>query len=201
MTDEQEAPHRAPRIGLQLRTARLARRKTLAEVADLASITKGFLSRLERDQANASVAALMRICESLEISVADLFSDSTERVVRRGSYPAINFGGTALAEYLLTPRSEQRLQAIVSEIAPGGGSGADPYSLPADVEFAYVLAGKLVLTIRDEELLLTEGDAVTFSPTAPHSFRSASEAEVTKVLWVFSPSLPHAAHRRKQPHD
>src|SRR5687767_6251161 len=45
------------RIGAQLKAARLARRKTLAEVAEAADLTKGFLSKIERDQASASVAS------------------------------------------------------------------------------------------------------------------------------------------------
>ncbi|HSX66448.1 helix-turn-helix transcriptional regulator, partial [Nocardioides sp.] len=115
-------------IGAQLKAARLARRMTLAEVAEAAGITKGFLSKIERDQATASVASLMRICETLGISVGDLFSAPSGDVVRRGAYPPINFGGTGMTEFLLTPHGERRLQAILSEIAPGGGSGDEPYS-------------------------------------------------------------------------
>ena len=49
------------RIGAQLKGARLAQRMTLAEVALRSGLTKGFLSKLERDQATASVASLMRL--------------------------------------------------------------------------------------------------------------------------------------------
>ena len=46
-----------------------------------------------------------------------------------------------MREYLLTPPAERRLQAIFSDIAPGGGSGHEPYPLPADVEFVFILRG------------------------------------------------------------
>lgn len=49
-------------LGLRLRRARVAQRRTLAEVAETSGLTKGYLSKLENGQSNASVAALMRVC-------------------------------------------------------------------------------------------------------------------------------------------
>ena len=178
------------RLGQQLKAARLARRMTLAEMAESAGITKGFLSKIERDQASASVASLMRLCDTLEISVGDLFSASTGDVARRGAYQPINFGGAGMVEYLLTPRGERRLQAVLSDIEPGGGSGDEPYSLPVDVEFVFVVSGRLAVSIRDEEVVLEPGDALTFAPHVPHTFRSAVDDAITQVLWVFAPALP-----------
>lgn len=177
-------------IGAQLKAARMARRKTLAEVADESGLTKGFLSKLERDQASASVASLMRLCDALGISVGALFNASPGEVIRHDAYPRINFGGTGMVEYLLTPHGERRMQAILSEIEPGGGSGDEDYSLPADVEFVFVLDGRLFVTLHDEEILLEQGDTLTFPPHTPHTFRSANTEGRTKVLWVFSPALP-----------
>ena len=75
------------RIGAQLKAARLARRKTLAEIALESGLTKGFVSKLERDQATASVASLMRLCEALAIPVGSLFHASTGEIVRRNDEP------------------------------------------------------------------------------------------------------------------
>lgn len=178
-------------VGARLRDARLARRRTLDEVADASGLTKGFLSRLERDQANASVAALMRLCETLEIPVGSLFDPvATGEVVRHGHYPHIRFGGEDIAEYLLTPRGERRLQAILSEIGPGGGSGGEPYTLPTDVEFVYVIEGRLEISFTGDLTVLEPGDAFTFPPGSEHTFRSPLASGITRVLWVFSPALP-----------
>lgn len=190
MTAQAQPDGAAVRIGEQLKAARMARRMTLAEVAEAAGLTKGFLSKIERDQASASVASLMRICDTLGLSVADLFNATPGAVVRRAAYPPINFGGTGMMEYLLTPHGERRLQAILSEIAPGGGSGEEPYSLPADVEFVFVVSGRLAVVLNEDEVVLEAGDTLTFAPHVPHTFRSALEDASTQVLWVFSPGLP-----------
>lgn len=177
-------------IGARLKAARLARRKTLTEVAQASDLTKGFLSKLERDLANPSVTSLMRLCQVLEISVASLLEGHTGELVRSGEYPRINFGGERLSEFLLTPRGERRLQAILSEIAPAGGSGEELYSLPAEIEFALVLAGRLTVQLEDEQLRLEAGDALTFSAQTPHAFYNPDPAASTRVLWVFAPALP-----------
>src|ERR1700722_10933650 len=172
------------RVGAQLRAARLAARKSMAEVAEEAGLTKGFLSKLERDLANVSVASLIRLCDALGVSVGSLFQPSKGEVVRAGERPTISFGGKGMSEYLLTPAHERRMQAILSDIAPGGGSGDEQYALPADVELVFILAGRLEITI-DEE-----GDAFTFTASARHAFRATAEAGPTRVLWVVSPALP-----------
>jgi quercetin dioxygenase-like cupin family protein/DNA-binding Xre family transcriptional regulator len=180
------------RIGAQLKAARLAARMSMAEVAEQAGLTKGFLSKLERDLANVSVASLIRLCDALGISVGSLFQTPTGQVVRYGAYPPINFGGTEMTEYLLTPSGEKRVQAILSDIEPGGGSGDGSYSLPADLEFVYVLAGQLQITVADEEITLEQGDAFTFPADTPHTFRASAQAGRAQVLWVISPALPGA---------
>lgn len=182
-------PAGAAAIGAQLRAARQARRKTLAEVALESGLTKGFLSKLERDQATASVASLMRLCQALEIPVGSLFHASPGEVVRRDAYPPINFGGEGISEFLLTPEGERRVQAILSEIEPGGGSGDELYGLPSDVEFVFVLEGRLAVTLGDHEVELGAGDAFTFPPRTEHCFRGTAET-TTRVLWVFAPALP-----------
>ena len=178
------------RIGPQLRAARLAARMTMAEVAEKSGLTKGFVSKIERDLANVSVASLMRLCEALGISVGTLFRADRGEVVRNGAYPPINFGGSRMREYLLTPAGEKRVQAILSDIEPGGGSGAEPYSLPADVEFVFILAGELEIAVAGEVITLAEGDAFTFPASTGHYWSVVPPAGPTRVLWVFSPALP-----------
>lgn len=177
-------------LGAQLRAARLAARMSMAEVAEQAGLTKGFVSKLERDLANVSVASLIRLCDALGISVGSLFQAPKGEVVRRDARPRINFGGRKMTEYLLTPSGEKRVQTILSDIEPGGGSGAEPYRLPAGVEFVFILAGVLQVTVAGERMVLEEGDALTFTADMEHTFVVPSRAGRARVLWVLSPALP-----------
>src|SRR6516162_8932649 len=157
------------RIGAQLKAARLAARMSMAEVADQAGLTKGFVSKLERDLVNVSVASLIRLCDALGISVGSLFQAPTGEVIRRDAYPPINFGGKNMTEYVLTPSGEKRVQALLSDIEPGGGSGDDPYPLPADVEVVFVLAGQLQVTVPGRRTPRNQGDPFPFRANTPNT--------------------------------
>src|SRR5919112_94317 len=146
-------------IGGRLRAARQARGLTLDQVAAAARLTKGFLSRLERDEVSPSVASLVSVCEVVGIRVGELFETPETSLVRAGEGRQINFGGTDVRELLLTPGTQGALQVISSTIEPGGNGGEELYTLDCEVEFVYVLAGRLRITLTSQSALLDAGDA------------------------------------------
>jgi transcriptional regulator with XRE-family HTH domain len=162
---------------------------SITRVADETGLTKGFISQLERDLTTASVASLVSICNVLRIGVGSLFEPARTDLVRAGDRPRINFGGEDVTEWLLTPRSQERLQVIQGEIGPGGGSGREPYSLPADAEFVHVVSGRLEVVIEDDAYRLEAGDSLTFSGRDPHTWCNPSASEPARVLWVLTPSV------------
>lgn len=182
-------------LGARLREARHAQRKTLAQVAEESRLTKGYVSKLENNQASASVASLVRLCEALAIPVGSLFESSAGEVVRHDAYPPIAFGGAGMREYLLTPRAERRIQALLSHIEPDGGSGQPRYTLPTDVEFVFLLHGRLEIDLDDRTITLEGGDSLTFPASTEHAFRAVGP-EQAQVLWVVSPALPDEGWRR-----
>lgn len=122
----------APRIGPRLKAARQAQRLTLDELAAGCGITKGYLSKIERDHASASVATLVRICTALNIPVGSLFENSAAgEVVRADAYPPISFGGERMTEFLLTPFGERRIQSLLSRIEPAAAAAPRRTNCPS----------------------------------------------------------------------
>ena len=178
-----------PPIGPRLREARHRQGLSLVEVAERAGLTKGFLSQLERDQTSPSVGTLLRICRVLELPIGHLFDGTYTPLVRAGERTPISFGGSDVSEYRLTPASEGRVMLLLSEIAPGGGSGDESYSLASDAEIAHVLDGTLHIEVGGTPYTLTAGDTLTFDAGAPHRWHNPSAALPTRVLWILAPSL------------
>jgi transcriptional regulator with XRE-family HTH domain len=175
-------------IGARLRAARQAAGLTLAAVAEQAGLTKGFLSRLERDEASPSVASLVTVCGILGIGVGQLFEAPTTSLVRAGEAPPINFGGRGLKEYLLTAGAQPHLQVIRSIVEPGGGGGEEMYSLACEAEFVYVLSGELRLLLTGESVHLRAGDAFTMPGATPHTWVNPSATRSCEVLWALTPA-------------
>lgn len=176
-------------IGARLREARKREGLTLSELAARTSLTKGFLSQVERDLTSTSVGTLVRLCAVLQLSPGELLAGTDGPVVRAADRPEIEFGGTGVMEYRLTPASERRVLVLQSDIAPAGGSGDEPYSLASDAEFVHVLEGTLDIEVAGVAHRLAAGDSLTFNAAAPHHWRNPSAAFGARVLWVLSPAL------------
>lgn len=177
----------AVRIGAKLRAARKLRSLTLDQVAQAAGLTKGFVSRLERDDVSPSVASLVAVCDTLGLRVGDLFDPPLTSVLRAGEGRLINFGGHGTVERLITPGTQASLEVIHSVIEPGGGGGDELYTLACEAECAYVLRGTIEVVLESGSELLSAGDAMTFSGSAPHTWRNPG-AESCEVLWILAPA-------------
>lgn len=175
-------------IGPRLRAARQAQQLTIEEVAGITGLTKGFLSRVERDVTSISVSSLIMLCDVLSIPVGSLFEEPDVRLVRAGAGPRINLGGVDTEERLLTPRSEGRVQVIRSVVGRGGHGGDELYAVAADVDVLHVLRGEVEVRFSGQEWRLAAGDSLTFSGHEPHSWRVLTE-DGAEVLWVLVPAL------------
>jgi transcriptional regulator with XRE-family HTH domain len=181
-------PLHSPRIGPRLREARRARGMTISELASAAGLSNGFVSLLERDETNASVATLLRICEILGVRIGSLFERPRTNLLRRDERETVSFGGYGIQDVVLTPRWERSLQVIESTIAPGGRSGDEPHAFEADAELIYVLKGSLEIAMDGETTRLRAGDAFLIAPRELHSWVNPSRSVPATVLWIITPA-------------
>ncbi|MEV5705283.1 XRE family transcriptional regulator [Actinoallomurus sp. NPDC052274] len=181
-----------PRIGDRLRRVRRQRELTIERLAQETGLTKGFLSQVERDRANVSVASLLRICEVLGVRVGELFDEEETGLVPADRRPALHFGGTGVRDFLLTPRPNRSIQVLHSTVAPGGNSEEDgdpPYRTRSDAQFIHVTRGSFEITLDGEVFLLRTGDSLTFTGREKKSWRNPSADEDAELLWMLTPSL------------
>lgn len=176
------------RLGARLRAARKAHGYTLDQLATAAGLTKGFLSRVERDETSLSVASLITLCEVMSINPGSLFSAPDVALVRHESAPAINLGGTGVHERLMTPRGQARVQLVHTVAEPGGTGGPELYTINCEVEVVYVLRGTIDVVLADRRERLAAGDALTMPGGEPHTWENPSSSEVAELVWVLSPA-------------
>jgi transcriptional regulator with XRE-family HTH domain len=177
-----------PRIGARLRDARQRQGLTIEQVAQLTGLTKGFLSRVERDITSPSVATLVAVCETLSLPVGALFAAPQTDVVRRQSAPRIQLTGEGVDERLLTPRDQARLQLVRSKIEPLAHGGVELYTLNSQVEVLHVLRGTVEVEFADHTVTLNTGDTITFPGREPHTWRNPSRDRGADAIWIISPA-------------
>ncbi len=174
-------------IGWRIRAIRQGQRMTIEQVAESTGLTKGFLSRVERDLTSPSVASLVTLCQVLSIPIGDLFLAPETHLTRLAEAPRISLGGEGIAEHLLTSRSERRLQVIRAVIEPRGRGEDELYSVDCEVETLHVVQGRLELILSNERFVLEQGDTLTFPGREPHTWVNPADEQAI-VLWTLVPA-------------
>ncbi|WP_144793589.1 helix-turn-helix domain-containing protein [Microbacterium paludicola] len=179
----------ASAIGARLRAARTAQQMTIDQLAHASGLTKGFLSRVERDQTSPSVSNLVSLCDVLNIAVGTLFTEPDLVFVAADEAPEIDLGGTDVDERLLSPRRESRIQVIRSRVRAGeiGGGGNELYSLNAEIDFLHVVAGTVRVLFANNALTMTAGDSLTLDGREPHSWEVVGD-DGCDLIWVLAPA-------------
>lgn len=160
---------------------------TIGQVAEAAGLTKGFVSRLERDQSSVSIAALLRICDVLHTTIGRLFEAPSSALVRGSHAPAVELR-KGLRRLVYTPAEIDQLLVLRMQLEPGASAGQEAYALHPGVQFIQVLSGALEFRLEAEHYQLADGDALTFRGNLLHTYRNASRTEPCEMLMVIAPA-------------
>lgn len=170
-------------LGQRLRALRHKRRLTIDQVAEFTGISKGFLSRIERDITSPSVSSLVTICQVLGVRPGEVLDATATEVIRLQDAPQVSLGGEGITEQLLTPPGQRQVQLIRAEIAPGGRGESELYSMDCELETLHVISGTFRLILSTHSIDLEAGDTVTFPGIEAHSWENPG-TETATVMWT-----------------
>ena len=109
--------------------------------------------------------------------------------------PTIEHNGTVPVWWLVEPREMFEATKgghleLVSEFEVEGGGLVDPHSHPTH-EFYYIISGRGVMKIGDEERDVQQGDLIYTPPTVTHSIWPKSEHASIRAL-AFAVGTPES---------
>jgi len=172
-------------LGAKLRRLRRKCGLGVAEAARRARISPGFVSAIERSQANASVATLLRLAAAYGTTVIDLFDlpRQPSRLVKPRERRVLQTESGVRMELLSTGTT--MLESMLFHVAPGAGSDG-AYSHQGE-EFIYMLKGSLEIWLDELDCyVLNEGDSFWFESTLGHRWFNPSKQEAV-LLWINTP--------------
>jgi transcriptional regulator with XRE-family HTH domain len=189
-------------LGSVIKSLRRRQGLTLAQLADRTNLSKSFLSQVESDTAQPSIASLKTICAQLGVSLGDLFREDGEiadapprppeprnrsevRVVRKNGRKALQLPGSDSIHFLLTPDLKRKLEVILAVMQPGENMESDAWQHEGE-EFGLILEGRYELTVDGEVYVLEEGDSIYYPSHLPHSAKVIGNTP-TKWIWVITP--------------
>ncbi len=185
--DVPAAPEKRVRgeMGPKLRKMRVRCKLSLAEAAQLANISVGFLSSIELSRAHPSVATLQRLVAAYGTTVLDLYDlpRRASRLVRPSDRRALETASGVRMEVLSFGTA--MLECMLFRVPPGTGSGG-AYS-HAGEEFIHLISGTLEVWLDEiEGYTLAPGDSLWFASTSGHRFFNPADREAV-LIWVNTP--------------
>ncbi|MGI8527293.1 MAG: helix-turn-helix domain-containing protein [Pseudolabrys sp.] len=161
-------------IGARIRRARLANSLTLAVTAQRAGLSEAFLSRVERGEAQSSIANLVQICAVLGLGLQDLLAqsaqpDKTRVSVYRTADTArhTELESTGYHWHRVAGGAPRDRMEVVHLVFPRRNRMPVMVSHPGQ-EHCYVLSGTIRFLVDDETHLLHAGDSIFIASDQPH---------------------------------
>jgi transcriptional regulator with XRE-family HTH domain len=161
-------------IGSQIRIFRKKMDLTIAELAHLAHLSIGMLSKIENGNASPSLSTLQALSDALNIPVTAFFRKYEER--RNASFVK---AGQGLVIERRGSRAGHEYQLLGHSV--GKSISVEPYLITLTVEsevfplfqhtgmeFIYMLEGKLLYLHGDQSYMLEPGDALFFDAETTH---------------------------------
>ncbi|GIJ26389.1 XRE family transcriptional regulator [Micromonospora qiuiae] len=163
-------------VGPRLRAIRRQRQVTLAGLAAQTGISVSTLSRLEAGRRRPTLELLLPLARAYGVQIDELIGAPPTgdprihlRPVQRNGMTLIPLtrraGGLQAYKVIIPTRRDTPEQKV-----------HDGY------EWMYVLNGRLRLLLGNQDLVLTEGEAVEFDTRVPHWFGSADAAPVEALV-------------------
>jgi transcriptional regulator with XRE-family HTH domain len=178
-------------LGQRVREYRQRNRLTIADVAQLAELSPGMLSKIENGQATASLDSLVRIANALGVTMGSLFKSygapaGGARLVKAGEGMEVVRRGTSKGHtyHLLSYDQGPRKRFEPFLISMDDASETFPTFEHDGIEFIHMLAGRVEYRHGDATYLLEPGDSLTFPGVVPHGPERILEVPIRFVTVI-----------------
>ncbi|MFC6063062.1 helix-turn-helix domain-containing protein [Streptomyces ochraceiscleroticus] len=180
-------------VAHNVRAARTRAGLTLDELSRRAQVSKGALVALEKAQGNPNLATLVRLADTLGISVSALMQGPSEGRVRITDADAVAPLWTgeqgSQARLMLTTSGAAPVEVWRWQLEPGEEYPSHPHQAGV-IETLSVTAGRMILDVDGTEHTVEAGQTATFDGDVPHTYRGAGDETCHLIMTVHLPPGP-----------
>ncbi|MEU8693514.1 XRE family transcriptional regulator [Streptomyces sp. NPDC048665] len=177
-------------VAHNVRTARVRAGLSLEELGRRAQVSKGALVALEKAQGNPNLATLVRLADTLGISVSALMQGPHEGRVRIAAVDDVaplwtgELGGEA--RLMLTTSGPAPVEVWRWRLEPGEEYPSHPHQAGV-VETISVTSGVMTLVVDGSEHILEAGRTATFDGDTAHTYRGSGTETCHLIMTVHLP--------------
>jgi transcriptional regulator with XRE-family HTH domain len=169
-------------VGPRLRSLRVERGTTLAQLSESTGISVSTLSRLESGRRKPTLELLLPLARAHQVQLDELVDAPPTGDPRIHAKP-IKRHGTV---HIPLSKRPGGLQAF-KQILPAGWPGGDVSQRTHEgYDWVYVLSGRIRLVLGDQDFVLAEGEVAEFDCRVPHWFGNPGPGPA-EVLCLYGP--------------
>ncbi|MEW1905124.1 XRE family transcriptional regulator [Streptomyces sp. NPDC086147] len=176
-----------------VRTARVRAGLSLDELGRRAKVSKGALVGLEKAQGNPNFATLVRLADTLGVSVSALMEGPAEGRVRvvdaAGVAPLWTGEQGGEARLMLTTSGPAPVEVWRWRLEPGEEYPSHPHQAGV-VETVSVASGRMTLVVDGVEHPVGTGQTAAFDGDTTHTYRGAGTDTCHLIMTVHLPPGP-----------
>jgi len=181
-------------IGQRLRTIREECGLSQRELANLAGLTNGTISLIEKNKTSPSVASLKSLLDAIPISMAEFFSTLEDRTsskvfYRESEFIKISPSSEGQVSLRQLGNAEQHSLQVLHETYPPGADTGPEFIVHEGEEAGVVISGEIEVTVDNASEVLKAGDGYLFDSRLPHRFRNLGETVCVVVSACTPPSF------------
>lgn len=174
------------KIGTTIKRLRLAQRRTQQDIATVCSLSKSYLSKIEKGTVLPSLSVLGQIADALGTKVSilvaeeesiDIVHDTKATVYKNMSKTSMGYNIFPFAASI----TDKNIQPFYFETTKKDHKLN--WNSHDDNEFLYIIEGEMYLEIGQKRYHLAQGDGIYFDARVEHLTTPISE--VVRVLDIF----------------
>lgn len=183
-------------IASNVRAARLRAGLSLDELTRRAQVSKGALVGLEKAEGNPNLATLVRLADTLGVSVSALMQETSEdrvRVVAADTVAPLWTGEQgSQARLMLTTSGTAPTEVWRWQLEPDEEYPSHPHQAGV-VETVSVTSGRMTLVVDGAEHTVETGQTAVFDGDTTHAHRGAGTDTCHLIMTVHLPPGPASA--------
>ena len=181
-------------IGQKIKNLRIRRALSVQELATKASLTQGYLSKIENSETPPPIPTLIKIAYALNVHISYFFGEdeSEEELVlireeqRKEVVRDFTLVGCTYEIILHKKDHNTSINVYVLTIPSKIDPDTLPYNSHEGQEFLYVLEGEMTFYYGSHTYHVQEGDALSFKANVPHKAICTNEYDAVKMFMVVS---------------
>jgi transcriptional regulator with XRE-family HTH domain len=161
---------------------------TLRDLAGRSGLTPGFISLVERDQAEPSITSMRKIALALHVPLFHLFAEDgmDSPVVHPNQRRRLRLPGARIEYEVLSPSSARQLLFYTATLEPNTSSSDELATHPME-ECTLVLRGKLRLEVGPDTYFLEAGDSICWDGNLPHRLSAVGDVPLEVISCATPP--------------